>query len=237
MNNYSAQSYWVKYIIMLTIGSTCLLPSMACQSQTTTNKSTHTMAQSPQNTMVHKLMNNAYGDFFNYLERDQAINRAWNEPNSLEKLKNIVSTPSLPLKARFLACEVLFEKHFTFVADVGGALVAKIYADALVNNQTGMANSWGFLYEQDDAGPTGIRFSMIGKSSVPYLEALLDNNQRTLLYAGSKEATIGNAYQYRIKDFAAFYLSKITLTPITFYQDMAKRDAEIERFKKELAKN
>ena len=180
------------------------------------------MTQSPDNSMVNKFIKDAYGDFFNYLERDKAVSRAWGEPGSLEKLKNIVSDAKAPLKARFLACEVLFEKHFIFVADVGRTVVAKIYATALVENQTGMANSWGFLYEENDAGPTGIRFSMIGKSSVPPLQALLDNSSHSLVYAGSKEATIGNAYQYHIKDFAAFYLSKITGIPITFYKEMEK---------------
>lgn len=229
------QSCRAKCVILFILCNFCLQLSIACQAQNNAIKTDKTMAQSPDSSMVNKFMKDGYGHFFNYLERDKALSKAWGEPNSLEKLKNIVSNEKTPLKARFLACEVLFEKHFIFVADIGGDVVAKVYAAALVENQTGMANSWGFLYEENDAGPTGIRFSMIGKSSVPHLQALLDNSNH-LVYAGSKEATIGNAYQYRIKDFAAFYLAKITNVPITFYKDLEKRDAEISRFKKELAK-
>jgi hypothetical protein len=33
-----------------------------------------------------------------------------------------------------------------------------------------------------------------------------------------EEATVGNGYKYRIKDFAAFYLGRITGTPIAFHE-------------------
>ena len=49
---------------------------------------------------------------------------------------------------------------------------------------------------------------------------------------GSKEATVGNGYQYRVKDFAAFYIAKIIDTPIAFHRDPADRDAAIEELRK-----
>lgn len=131
------------------------------------------------------------------------------------------------MKARFLACEVLFDKHFTFVPGVGPAAVAEIYAHALAHNLTGVANSWGLLYEHDDAGPVGIRFVMIGEPAVPALVGLLDDASRPLGYAGGEDATVGNAYGFRVKDFAAFYLGRIKRISVAFHQCLEDRDREI----------
>jgi hypothetical protein len=38
-------------------------------------------------------------------------------------------------------------------------------------------------------------------------------------YQGSKEATIGNAYGYRIKDFAAYYIGRILGVPLKYYPE------------------
>jgi len=205
-----------------------------CAAQSTLSTKSQPM-ETLDDDLAQKLMNDAYGDFFNYAQRAQAIQNVWTESNSLDRLKTIIKNEQLPLKARFLACEVLFEKHFVFVGEVGADTIAHLYAQALVHNQTGMANSWGLLYKHKDSGPVGIRFSMLGKASIAPLIKLLDNDQ-TLVYAGSKEATVGNAYQYRIKDFAAFYLSNITDTSIRFHQNLAKRDAAIAKFKRKLMK-
>ncbi|AFZ24173.1 hypothetical protein Cylst_1924 [Cylindrospermum stagnale PCC 7417] len=197
--------------------------------------STDHMTTLDSNDLAEKLVNGFYGDFFNYLVRDDIIESIWNAPNSLQKLEHLIKDVNAPMKARFLACEVLFEKHFIFVPDVGSETVAEIYAQALLNNYTEMANSWGFLYEHNDEGPVGIRFVMIGIEAVPVLVKLLDNNDQSMLYNGSQEAMLGNSYQFRIKDYAAFYISKIKRIPVQYHQDPQERDAEIEKLKFALA--
>lgn len=177
--------------------------------------------------LIGKLVSGRYGDFFNYAVRDDAIAAVWAEPDSLARLEAIVRDRAAPMKARFLACEVLFEKHFVFVPEVGAAVVAEIYAHALVNDLTGMANSWGLLYEHNDEGPVGIRFVMIGDAAIPALLGLLDDASRSLTYAGSEEATVGNAYGFRVKDYAAFYLGKIKRIPVAFHERPEDRDREI----------
>jgi hypothetical protein len=64
---------------------------------------------------------------------------------------------------------------------------------------------------------------------------LLDSATSPLIYDGSKEATVGNGYHYRIKDFAAYYLGRIRRIPITFHAAPADRDHEIARLKARLA--
>jgi len=184
--------------------------------------------------LARKLAAGKYGDFFNYSVRDKAVDRVWAEPGSLARLEAIVRDPEAPLQARFLASEVLFEKHFTFAAAIGPAVVAEIYAAALRDNLTGMANSWGLLYEHDDEGPVGVRFLMLGEAAVPALMPLLDDARTTLVYDGSEEATVGNGYQFRVKDFAAYYLGKIKRIPVAFHSDVEARDREIEALRRRL---
>ena len=119
------------------------------------------------------------------------------------------------------------------------SFLAEIYFEALQYSSVEsaykyglMGNLWGLVHEED-YGEFGEMIIQLGPKAVPYLQQLL-NNANAVLFEGSEEATIGNQYQYRIKDFAAFYLSKITNFPITFYQDSDQRDAEIERLKKML---
>jgi hypothetical protein len=231
-------------IFSLLLGSTLLISGASFRASTIHPvkinlhiSSTNNMTTLDSNDLAEKLVNGFYGDFFNYLVRDDIIENIWNAPNSLQKLEHLIKDVNAPMKARFLACEVLFEKHFIFVPDVGSETVAEIYAQALLNNYTGMANSWGFLYEHNDEGPVGIRFIMIGKEAVPVLVKLLDNNDQSMLYDGSEEATLGNSYQFRIKDYAAFYISKIKRIPVQYHQDFKERDAEIEKLKFTLAQD
>jgi hypothetical protein len=191
--------------------------------------------QNQTSDLAHKLMSGAYGDFFVLPAHTQTIERVWADPQNRPALEALVADPAQPLDARFLAAEVLFTRDFTFAARVGAAVVADIYAHALEQNLTGMANSWGLLYEHGDAGPVGTRFLMLGEPAVTALSRLLDDAGSPLVYAGSKEATVGNAYHYRVKDFAAYYLGQIRRVPVTFHPELADRDQEIAGLKQQLA--
>jgi hypothetical protein len=191
--------------------------------------------QNQTSDLARELMGHAYGEFFVLPAHEQTIDRVWGEPANRAALEVLTADAAQPLEARFLAAEVLFARDFTFTSRVSPAVVADIYARALEQNLTGMANSWGLLYEHDDAGPVGIRFVMLGEPAVPALVRLLDNAGAPLTYAGSKEATVGNSYGYRIKDFAAYYLGRIRRIPVGFHSDVAERDQEIARLRQQLA--
>jgi hypothetical protein len=194
-----------------------------------------TTMQNQTSDLARKLISRAYGEFFVLPAHEQTIERIWADPANRPALEALTADTAQPLAARFLAAEVLFARDFTFASRVSGAVIAEIYAHALEQNLTGMANSWGLLYELDDAGPVGIRFIMLGEAAVPALVRLLDSADSPLVYDGSKEATVGNAYHYRIKDFAAFYLGRIRRIPVTFHRELAERDQEIARLKQQLA--
>lgn len=212
----------------------------SCQAQHTTPESNDlntNMTNTKSNTIIKKLVEDHYGEFFNYAIQDQIISTVWAEAGGVAPLKAIVINEDAPTKARLLACEVLMKNEFTFLRDEDVKIdrVAAIYTDALVKNTTGMANSWGLLYEHDDEGPIGIMLVMLGEEVIPELVKLLDN-ETIYMYDGSETATVGNAYRFRVKDFAAYYICEIKNIEAVYHETHAARDEEIEKLKALLAK-
>ncbi|MGB8191536.1 MAG: hypothetical protein WCF67_06430 [Chitinophagaceae bacterium] len=181
------------------------------------------------------LLDAGFPKLFMYGERSLS-GEIWNDQKNEDLLKKLLASDTASDHARFLAAEVL-RVHGAFFNEPGAGKLAEIYAGALKNTSEGSGNPyqlsgnlWGFLYESDDAGPLGEQLINSGKAAIPVLINLL-NDDNPVLYEGSQEATLGNEYQYRIKDFAAFYISKIKNIPVKFYQDINDRDKEIERLK------
>jgi hypothetical protein len=187
------------------------------------------------NTIEKELIDLGYRSLFRFLHAD-VDNKIWKSGANQDKLKNIIFKSKGSLLGRFLAAETL-RYYKVDLDDTYNEKLGEIYVYALEKSNMDdddfigiPANSWGFLYRNDDAGNLGQKLIRYGEIVIPDLIKLLDI-QGKVLYIGSQDATIGNSYQYRIKDFAAFYISKIKDIPMTFYQDLEKRDLEIERLK------
>jgi hypothetical protein len=183
-------------------------------------------------TLAKELVARKFGEFFIYPMHNQTIDVIWSDPKNHALLDTILFDDHISLEAKFLACEVFFKKDILFMQRHPPEKVADIYAQALVNNYTGMANSWGLLYPHEDDGPVGIAFLTIGDKAIPALAKLLDDSSTTLKYQGSEEATVGNGYHYRIKDFAAYYIGRIMGTPLKYYPNTEDRDKQINDLKK-----
>lgn len=184
--------------------------------------------------LAEKLLSGHYGALFYYPQREMTIDRIWSEPGNPEALKGLVKDTGASGKARFLAAEVLFARDVFFIDIVGRPMVARLYGEALAHGYTGLANSWGLLWEHDDVGEVGSRFLVLGEAAVPVLTELLDDATVVDTYEGSEEATVGNRYRFRIADFASYYLSRITGIPVPFHRDPAQRPAEIAQLKHKL---
>jgi hypothetical protein len=181
-----------------------------------------------------KLTERELGDFFIYPMHDQTIERIWRDASHHQLLDKILSDTTVSDEAKFLACEVFFKKDILFVQRHSPEKVAEIYTIALSNDFTGMANSWGLLYEHQDEGTVGVAFLTIGEKAIPSLSKLLDDGRTHLKYQGSMEAAMGNGYGYRIKDFAAYYIGRILGKPLKYYPKLSDRDEQINNLKKEL---
>jgi hypothetical protein len=187
-----------------------------------------------------KMIETGYPQLMSSLSTDSA-NPFWGGGKHQELLQAIIADTGSSSGGRFLAAEVLRyqevpleEAHFPTLAQAyTEALASTSYATDNPHQLDG--NAWGLLYEDEQIGHLGAQLLAFGNAAVPYLLALLDDTHGQILYIGSEEATIGNAKRYRIKDMAAYFLSRITGTPIRFFPEPAERDAEIERFKIALA--
>lgn len=180
-----------------------------------------------------KLVAREFGELFIYPMHYETIETIWADGRNRQLLDDVLDDPAVPDEARFIAAEVFFRKDISFMQRHSPAKIAAIYANALRNDFTGMANSWGLLYDHQDDGPVGIAFLTIGEKAIPALCALLDDETTPLRYQGSIEAAVGNGYGYRTKDFAAYYIERILGKPLRFHRDTAARDEEIERLKRE----
>jgi hypothetical protein len=187
------------------------------------------MAQTPTD-LAGQLVDLGYLELFLRYD-DQTLNGVWNQPNAPAELANLVMDSSASSQARFLAAEILFYKDKSYPSDAAKPTLAQIYATALVENYTGIANPWGLPGYLDSVGEHVVD---LGDAAVPALVPLLDD-ETPLLYGGSQEATLGNSYGYRVKDMAAFFISRIKGIAYTVYQTAAERDAEIENLKTKLS--
>jgi hypothetical protein len=184
---------------------------------------------------AEKLVARQFGEFFIYPMHDETIEKIWSDSRNHQLLDDVLEDEDVSGEAKFLACEVFFKKDIFFMERHSPEKVAEIYAGALSGDFTGMANSWGLLYEHEDDGAVGVAFLTIGEKAIPALSELLDDERTNLTYQGSAEATVGNAYAYRVKDFAAYYIGRILGSPLKYYPDPADRDEQINQLKQVLA--
>jgi hypothetical protein len=181
--------------------------------------------------LAQKLVNDAYGPTFEWPQHDLTIDKIWSDAGNPAQLEALIDDAHAPTKARLIAAEVLFKNDFTFVDRHDEGAVARIYADALAHHVVPAANVWGLLWLNNEVGPLGGRFIILGQSAIPALRALLDDGAVVDWYEGSEEATLGNGARYRVRDFAAFYLARITNQTLPFHEAFAERDAEIAKLK------
>lgn len=168
----------------------------------------------------------------------------WRNGESRIYLEQIVQSSHYSDLARLLASELLYAKIPDYPPEEWRATLAYVYSQAvkITGDSAGTSklsgNLWGFMHHSDelsskDYGPLGTHLVRVGSKAVPYLTKLLDNPD-TIFYEGSQEATLGNSFTYRVKDAAAYYIGQITNILVKFYEQLADRDAEIERLKEAL---
>ncbi len=181
-------------------------------------------------TIAGKLAQFNYSDLFMQMETE-TLDALWAEPEADPALHQLVGATGTPPLVAFLAAEILFAKEPGYPPSAERERLAAIYAAALEQNLTRMANPWGLPDQLDE--PVAQHFVGLGENAVPVLTRLLENTSG-VRYGGSREATYGNSFQYRVKDLAAFYLSKIRGLPYEVKQTPQERDIEIDKLKTSL---
>jgi len=201
-------------LVLLALG---LWMSVSCQPATQRGRDTTTLEK--------QLLDLGYTNLFLRLN-EKDLYAIWEQANAPEQLARLVFDESASHEARFLAAEILFRKQETFPAQDSVERLAKLYAIALQNAQSG--NLWGLPGHLDSLPAE--HYVSLGESAIPTLIPLL-RDEREVVYEGSWQATYGNRYRYRVKEFAAFYISQILDIPYEVHVEPTERDAEIERLR------
>ena len=177
--------------------------------------------------IIEELSKQHYNELFLYNNEQKFIGEEYQT-----LLEEIFMDAEYSQEVRFLASELILQKRENYITPKNAIVLSGIYVKALQNTEDYelSGNLWGFLDVYEDFGVLGNRIMEIGTPIIIPLSELLENDV-IVSYEGSRNATTMNAKFIRVKDIAAFYISKITEIPITFYQDLEKRDVEIERFK------
>jgi hypothetical protein len=175
--------------------------------------------------LAERLVKLGYVNLFMRLDAASA-DGLWNEEAGPEALLSLSLDESADVEARFLASEILFERRPDFPPDEARRTLGRVYAAALRLAELG--NPWGLPGERE--GPSGQHLRKIG---YPAAEALVDllGDEREVRYAGSSEATYGNSFGYRVKDIAAFLLSRILGLPYVVKESPEARDKEISKLR------
>lgn len=184
-------------------------------------------SQGKPSLLADELIRLGYYELFQTSD-ESALDRIWNEPGAPEALATLAVAPDAPTPARFLAAEMLFYKKEQYPPEEQKRPLASVYAAALAQNYTGVANPWGL--PGFFGGLVAEHVVTLSGDAIPELIVLLDDDRR-LNYTGSQEATVGNCFEYRVKDAAAFFISQIKALPFEVHQSRQVRDKEIERLK------
>ena len=220
-----------------------ILSFFACKS--IPQQSIEVMAKKSPETICKELIDLGYSQLF-MLATDKYRNQILENEGAQEDLMQIINNTELPLKGRFLACELLFRElgQQNLLDQVPPETLGKIYSSALKGSGGDLSdfgvygNSWGFMsyldnQNVDGSGPLGKRLLLIGKPAVPELSKLLNNNS-ILWYEGSRDATLGNNLKFRVKDAAAYYIFRIQDQKVIYHENISDRDKKIEDLKEQL---
>lgn len=154
------------------------------------------------------------------------VDQLWGRPYGPEQLEALALAPSAAWQPRFLAAEILFRKRTEFPGQAQRLVLAPVYGEAL--RAASMGNPWGLPGQLD--GPCAQHLVRLGEPVIASLIQLLDDD-RLVPYWGSQEATLGNHYAFRVKDFAAYFLATIRGDPYVLHADPSLRDVNIQALK------
>lgn len=192
------------------------------------------MSDPRSSTLAAELEQLGFEKLFRRPDSEQQVNRLWGEPNNPDRLVALAFDSARPWLSRFFAAEVVMHKQmFALLQAKGYDTLAPVYASALHHNASGLMSDWGFLENMQDSGWLGSRVVMFGRGATAVLKPMLDDTTE-VLYRTPPLQPLEVRSGYRIRDFAALYLSKIHGIPLQLTNDSVQRDAEIARLKAQL---
>jgi len=172
--------------------------------------------------LVQQLLDTGYDNLFHRLDHD-ALDAVWDNGARRERLRQVARDETVPLTARFLASEVLFNRDPGYPPPADRARLAAVYVSLLASDEL-MGNAWGLPGEM--SGEVGQHLLALGEPAIALLQPLL-SDPTVVWFEGSEEATTGNAYQLRVMDLAAAFIRQLRGQPVSLALDPKSRDAMI----------
>jgi hypothetical protein len=157
-----------------------------------------------ENQLANYLKSTNYPELF-FMGSYSAADSIWDSDTTGIILQTIVADEKADSRSRFFSAQILFSHSEWIPSGELKKEVAGLYASALRHNYTDVANPWGL---PDDYGDAGKNVVKLGKDAIDAFRPLLHCKKR-LVYIGSKTATVGKIYRYRVKDVAACYINAI----------------------------
>lgn len=170
------------------------------------------------------LRQTGFMDLFQAQDRS-LLEGIWSGGLARHALEEIVADSAADANSRFLAAEILFNNDPAYPPADRIEELAEIYTEALRHAGQMAANPWGLPGRA--AGVIAGHVYRLGVTVVSDLQTLLDD-QHSVSYDGSKEATIGNSYAYRVKDIAAELISHLLDVPFGPERNLELRDKAIQ---------
>jgi len=180
--------------------------------------------------LEEKLASVGFQALFQRLTPD-VLDAVWRDGAARAALTKLALDPARTALVRFLAAEVLFAKAPGYPPAAARPALAPVYAQALARGFAGSANPWGL--PGDEGAATARHVVALGGAALPALLDLLDDNT-SMSYHGSREATAGNRYRYRVKDVAAALIAAIRGDAWPVDLDPAARDRAIEALRERI---
>jgi hypothetical protein len=136
------------------------------------------------------------------------------------------------VRGRLAALLILYKWSDITYAKIPVETRAEVYCRALQGQVMASDDAWGSLWWEADAGLLGYHVVTQGPVAIPFLVALLgDETVRNRYHGDGEKAVTLEMRHYRIKDFAAYYISKIRAYDLPWCPEFAARDAAIEEMR------
>ncbi|HSY61907.1 MAG TPA: hypothetical protein VK796_08535 [Cytophaga sp.] len=177
--------------------------------------------------VVKKIEDGGYTNIL-WQANNKLLDELWLDGINEKELQKIWLNKKEKVLTRLIAAEILFKKDNSFPGSNKKIkiLLAELYTEALADKGTVNGNIWGLPGFIGQAGENLLKSD--ANACIDSLKLLLNNSQQ-LIYVGSREATTGNEYRYRVKDIAAFYLSKFLHLKYSVFKSPEEREIEIKK--------
>ncbi|HEX4422466.1 MAG TPA: hypothetical protein VH165_31345 [Kofleriaceae bacterium] len=169
------------------------------------------------------------------LAMDPQVSEVWRAFPDPGVYAMLIESEDRPLEVRFAAALMLRSASAAGFKRVDPRAMAQVFSSALQEDLAGYAFPWGSLWEpHEPIGLLGEVFLELGVPAEPALGALLEDATARDTYLGRDESAAMAKRQYRVKDFAAFYLARIANLDLPWEPDLTRRDETIDQLRRQL---